>query len=452
MIPQKPAESSRWMAAAALVVMALSAGCSGRGGTSSPGLPPLSERFKVIVFGVDGADWRVIRPLMDAGRMPHFRKMVDGGASGVLLSMEPTLSPALWTTIATGLPPASHGIADFIVRLPGGGYRPVTSDMRSAPAFWNILGNRDGGRTAGVVAWLATWPAEPIHGYMVTSYLPYVFNWSTGRPLKGTVVEGIPRQTFPDSLMREIEPLKVKPEALDRALVGRFYDASALPRVSPEARECVEGFLWSLASDETYRRIGLHLYARHSVDLFAVYFGGIDVVSHRFWKFTYPQDEPYATPPAEIEILKGVIPGYYEYIDEILGEFMSRMDQHSTLVVLSDHGFKPVFFPGKPTTSGHHRLEGILALYGRGIAPGATIEGATLVDVLPTVFALIGEPISRQLPGKILAGAFSELGAERRKAAYVDAYPPRPAPSPAAADQEVDSNVIERLKSLGYIQ
>ena len=40
-----------------------------------------------------------------------------------------------------------------------------------------------GRREVGVVAWLASWPAEPVHGYMVTSYLPYLYNWSTGRPL-----------------------------------------------------------------------------------------------------------------------------------------------------------------------------------------------------------------------------------------------------------------------------
>jgi predicted AlkP superfamily phosphohydrolase/phosphomutase len=324
--------------------------------------------------------------------------------------------------------------------------------MRSAPAFWNLVGSQDGGRQVGVVAWLASWPAEEVHGYLVTSYLPYIYNWSTGRPLKGTVVEGIPKQTYPDALMKEIEPLKVKPESVDPTLVARFYDAAAAARLGKDASECVEGFLWSLASDETYRRIGLHLYKAKPVDLFAVYFGGIDVVSHRFWKFTYPSDEPYGADGAEVEALRGVIPGYYQYVDGILGEFMDLMDDHTTLIVLSDHGFKPVLIANKPTTSGHHRLEGVLALYGRGILPGKTVEGASLLDILPTVFALMGEPVSRQLPGKVLAEAFSLPATERLKVDYVDAYPPHPARAAAAPGEEVDANVLERLKSLGYIQ
>jgi len=431
------------------ILLACAAGAPGGGKR----LPPLSRRSKAILIGIDGADWQVIRPLMEAGKLPNFRRIVEGGASGVLRSMEPTLSPALWTTVATGRPPAVHRIADFVVSFPGGGYQPVTSDMRSAPAFWNLVGDSDGGREVGVVAWLASWPAEEVHGYVVTSYLPYVYDWSTGRPLKGTVVEGIPRQTYPDSLMAEIESLKVKPEAVTPELLNRFYDPSVRHRLGRDASECVEGFLWSLASDETYRRIGLHLYRSHPVDLFAVYFGGIDVVSHRFWKFTYPRAMPYGTDPAEEEALKGVIPGYYEYVDGILGEYLSLVDDRTTLVVLSDHGFKPVLLPQKPTTSGHHRLEGILALYGNGIARGRRLGTATLLDILPTVFALLGEPLSRELPGKVLAEAFAgQPNSDLRRLKYVDAYPPRPARAISAPGEKVDANVIERLKSLGYIR
>ena len=424
-----------------------------RGSGKEPaGLAPLAERNKVVLFGIDGADWQIIRPLMESGKLPNFRKMVEGGASGTLQSMEPTLSPALWTTVATGMRPEVHGIADFIVHLPGGGYKPVTSDMRTAPAFWNLIGERNGGRQVGVIAWLASWPAEKVNGYVVTSYLPYLYNWSTGRPLKGTVVEGIPRQTYPDALLSEIEPLKVKPESVSSDLVKKFYDTARLHELGKDASECVEGFLWSLASDETYRRIGLDLYRKRPVDLFAIYFGGVDVVSHRFWKFTWPEAMPYQTDPREAEILRGIIPAYYAYLDEILGEFLSAMDQRTTLIVLSDHGFKPVYFPNKPTTSGHHRLEGILALYGRGIRKGVTLEEATLLDVFPTTFVLLGEPLSRQLPGKVLAEAFELPGTSRLHVDYVEAYPRRAPPAPSAPGEEVDANVIERLKSLGYIR
>ena len=109
----------RLLPIAILLLLLTTLSCGGPG-KSAAQLPPLADRNKVILFGVDGADWQVIRPLVEAGKLPNFKKVMDGGRSGTLLSMEPTLSPALWTTEATGLPPELHGIPDFIVHLPGG--------------------------------------------------------------------------------------------------------------------------------------------------------------------------------------------------------------------------------------------------------------------------------------------------------------------------------------------
>src|SRR5580765_8581596 len=109
-----------------VVVLALS-GCA-RGGVDSSGnadrsvgaKEPAAERGRVIVFGIDGGDWQVIDPLIAGGRMPAMARLVREGASGVLMSMEPSASPSLWTTIATGVGPDRHGIHGFVVPGPGG--------------------------------------------------------------------------------------------------------------------------------------------------------------------------------------------------------------------------------------------------------------------------------------------------------------------------------------------
>lgn len=417
---------------------------------------------RVVLFGIDGADWAVINPLIEAGRLPNIARVVRDGASGTLLSMEPSASPSLWTTIATGVSPDRHGIHNFVVPAgaAGGGatapaawggaaVKPVTSTMRQAPAFWNILGRYD--RRVGVVGWLVTWPAEPVNGFIVSTYLPYVYNWSTGRPLKGTLVEGIPHQTFPEGLVDEVAPYKVRPEDIDPATLARYFDPAAVQRLQPADRECVTGFRWSLACDETFRRIGRHLFARYPVDLFAVYFGGADVASHRFWKFAHPDAMPYGVRPEDAPVLAGVIDAYYAHLDEALGEYLGDLGPDDTLVVLSDHGFQPVWDPARPDTSGHHRLEGVIALTGRGIARGARLPDARLVDVLPTVLRLLDLPIARNLEGRAIAEAFDPAflvaHPERTVDDYGDAAAP---PGPAASD--LDENVLERLRSLGYIR
>jgi predicted AlkP superfamily phosphohydrolase/phosphomutase len=460
-----------------VLLAAVLAGCGGGGsggsidgrtssvpqGTGGPG--------RIVIVGIDGADWQVIKPLVDAGRMPAFARLLREGAAGILRSMEPSASPSLWTTVATGVGPDRHGIRGFVVGAegneeapagaaraasapagtagPGGPrVRPVTSSMRRAPAFWNILPHY--GKKVGVVGWLVTWPAEPTDGYVVSSYLPYVYSWSTGRPLKGTIVSGIPHQTFPEGLLDELDPLKVKPAEVDPAMVRRFYDPGRVARLSADDRECVLGFLWSLACDETYRRIGLHLFDKYPVDLFAVYFGGVDVASHRFWKFAHPRALDYRVSAEEAAVLGGVIDEYYAYVDALVGEYLQRLRPEDTLAVLSDHGFKPVLFPGRPNTSGHHRMEGIIAFLGRGARRGGRIGQATLLDVLPTICALMDVPIAMDLEGHVIEDALDPAFALAHPKKFVDSYG-LPGSGGGPADSDLDRNVLERLRSLGYI-
>ncbi|MCP4777565.1 MAG: phosphodiesterase, partial [Planctomycetaceae bacterium] len=64
---------------------------------------------KVLLIGWDAADWKVIHELMDEGKMPTLQSMVDRGTMGNLRTLNPPLSPMLWTSIATGKRPYKHG-------------------------------------------------------------------------------------------------------------------------------------------------------------------------------------------------------------------------------------------------------------------------------------------------------------------------------------------------------
>jgi predicted AlkP superfamily phosphohydrolase/phosphomutase len=57
---------------------------------------------KVLLLGWDAADWKVISPLLDAGEMPNLERLVSTGVIGNLATLQPVLSPMLWTSIATG--------------------------------------------------------------------------------------------------------------------------------------------------------------------------------------------------------------------------------------------------------------------------------------------------------------------------------------------------------------
>ena len=70
---------------------------------------------KILLFGMDGATWRIMQPMFEQGRLPNLQRLCKIGTSGVLQSLEPMISPAIWTSIASGKLPDKHGVWDFVV-------------------------------------------------------------------------------------------------------------------------------------------------------------------------------------------------------------------------------------------------------------------------------------------------------------------------------------------------
>src|SRR5688500_14833804 len=89
--------------------------------------PRTDSPRRVVVLGLDGADWQLLDGYRAAGAMPELDRLVREGRSGVLRSLVPALSPLVWTTIATGQGPLQHRILDFTRFNPATGARgPIT--------------------------------------------------------------------------------------------------------------------------------------------------------------------------------------------------------------------------------------------------------------------------------------------------------------------------------------
>lgn len=74
---------------------------------------------KLIVLGVDGFEPRLASKFLKKGVMPNLQKFIDRGSCRedlVLLGAMPTVTPPLWTTLATGAYPATHGITCFFAQ------------------------------------------------------------------------------------------------------------------------------------------------------------------------------------------------------------------------------------------------------------------------------------------------------------------------------------------------
>ena len=73
---------------------------------------------KIILLGVDGMDPRFTKRLVNEGKMPNVKKLIDRGSCRddlMLLGANPTITPPMWATLATGAYPMTHGITDYNV-------------------------------------------------------------------------------------------------------------------------------------------------------------------------------------------------------------------------------------------------------------------------------------------------------------------------------------------------
>src|SRR6266487_2657727 len=74
---------------------------------------------RVLLVGWDGADWRILDPLLEQGVLPNLASLIGRGAKGVLRSTIPTHSWAAWPSFLTGVDPADHGVYDILESVPG---------------------------------------------------------------------------------------------------------------------------------------------------------------------------------------------------------------------------------------------------------------------------------------------------------------------------------------------
>ncbi len=98
--------------------------------------------------------------------------------------------------------------------------------------------------------------------------------------------------------------------------------------------------------------------------------------------------------------------------------------------------------------NGSHRQHGVLLLAGAGVRSGVTTN-AEMVDPMPTLLHLLGEPIPEHVDGQVLIEALEEPGVASQvdsRVAWRSGLPPQRAHSAGDQDQ-----VQRRLERLGYL-
>ena len=413
---------------------------------------------KVMIFGVDGAEWDILRPMLEKGRLPNFGKIISEGASGPLQSFTPMLSPVIWTSIATGKKMETHGISWFMIRDPETGELiPVTSRNRKVKALWNILSDAE--RTTGVVGWWASWPAEKVNGFIVSDHVAY-----HGFGMHANPEDMSSDKTYPPELVREISPYVIQPIRVSKGDVSKFLNPDvshfkypSTPRF--EFANPIHHFLYMYSTMRTYEEVGLHLLATKKPDFFAVYFEAIDSVGHFFMRYAPPKVE--TIPEDEYQAFNKVVENTYVEQDRILGRFLEQADENTTVIVVSDHGFKQgderseiVLSTNDKAAQIWHQIDGVAVLWGNNVRKGVKIENASVLDIAPTVLYLMGMAVPEDMPGKILKDALNPEFVKKNLIKTVKTYEGtgvKRSKEPLKRDKAVDKEYIERLRALGYL-
>jgi len=446
----------------------------------------------VVVIGLDGLEWSVLKPLMEAGRAPNMKALVDRGVGGGLATFQPTFSPVVWTSIATGVPREVHGVMNFSEADARGalieGGLPYTSNSRRVPAIWNIASVQQ--RNVLSVGWWVSWPAEAVNGRVIASYAAQAQGklfWKAG-----VWEEGLPEMTYPADLIYEFMPRLAEggpdgPVAKEYTklfgsipLSEHTGDRNRDPWIFPRERDLFfrtgyHGDRTHLAGFKDQLRMGV-------ADLNMVYFGLVDVAGHFWWRYYEPEAFGYEIPQEHRDLLQERIAQSYEVVDQWVGEIVELLPENARIMIISDHGMHAANrnAPMHPQSGAHEDAPpGVLIAAGPGIAargmlpdeewsypvfmPGQgrvtkSITAPTrlggVYDITPTLLQWLDLPASTDMVGAPildLAAEGSELGnAPSRVAPYANGY--RAATRPRVPVDNANDIFTEGLmQQLGYL-
>ncbi len=291
----------------------------GQDGRQSPPPPtphpsasgPARRADKVLVIGLDGATFDLIKPWAAEGALPTLGRLMRDGAYGALHTTLPPMTAPAWTSFATGVNPGKHGLYDWSARE-AGSYRfaPVTALDATAPTLYAMLSQA--GRRVCTLNVPMTYPPTPVNGVMVS-----------GLPAPSTQA----RISYPPDLFAEM--VQAAGDYILYPDPGQAYSAAGVDAFLQRLYRCTE--LRASAFDT--------LRAREAWDFAMVVFNGTDTICHALWKYM-DRDHPLYE-PRHAARYGSAIRDYYQYIDQHLARLVETMDENTTLFIMSDHGSGP---------------------------------------------------------------------------------------------------------------
>jgi len=269
-----------------------------------------NTKTRVLIIGLDGATFDLIRPWVAQGHLPTFQRLMQEGAWGQLEVELPPGTVPNWPSFATGKNPGKHGLIWWVKRDPEtNDFSVVSSADLRGQTIWDIAGQH--GLKVGVVNVPVTYPPQPVNGFLISGLLtpPTADNFTYPDELKTELAANVGQyRVFPQTTYRKGNEAAYL-EELHRTLEGRLQAARYLIQNKP----------W---------------------DLFAVVFGATDWVMHAYWKYHDPEHPRHN--PAEGKLYGRAIQNIYQHVDKVLASLLELAnDANASVIIMSDHGAGP---------------------------------------------------------------------------------------------------------------
>jgi predicted AlkP superfamily phosphohydrolase/phosphomutase len=262
-------------------------------------LPDYSIR-RVLIIGLDGGTFDILKPQVQAGVMPTLGRLLDSGRHGILRSTLPPITGPAWRTFATGCNPGRHGVIDF-VELDPQTHRVRVKDVSGSapvPTFWDELGRQ--GKRVGIMGVPMTYPPRPINGFLLTGLM---------------TPPDTDRFSFPADLAATLKSRGLAFPTSEGEHANPFHPESYVKQVTEDTRRRVE--------------TACYLLETHQPDCAAFVFGATDPIQHQFLRWL---DQPDAG-------MGAILAGFYRAVDDGLAQLLRFADDETLVMVVSDHGF-----------------------------------------------------------------------------------------------------------------
>jgi len=290
---------------------------------------------KLLLIGLDGATWKIIKPWVDRGQLKMFKKLMSEGVWGELESSMPPFTIPGWECISTGKTPETLGIYSFMMNQ---GYKffPYTTRVDKRFWIWNILSN------AGLKVIVANNPSlfevGPVNGVLVCGFLYKDKN----------------NFAYPPEVMTELKGMGYMVDTSDVNLdvmrrIGHLSHKAYVEKVNVMLEKRIA----------VYK----HLLREKEWDFSFLVLTSTDRLQHK------TKDER-------------ILLQLYKKIDDGLEEFISLAGKDTNLIMVSDHGFGDMNF--QFFTNEWLIREGYLKIrHGYGASPVRRIRDFAVKKVYP---------------------------------------------------------------------